>query len=178
MHGWSRHVRILAVLAATALGLGPGGYPAAAQTPPAEQTVTVPGSLTMPPGGVVTFQPVPPPPTGGGLRVQNSSNYAATVAYDGQALTITLPAGFAARIESFAELLGRVACSWVDRQPSVLRCSVPGPPFPPDTVLDFTAGPFATRDRPLPGPIACPGTVSSRSMRSIRPPRSSSRAVA
>jgi len=103
----------------------------------------IPGSATVPPGGIVTFTgPLPTPtpegmrPPGGAqiVRVPNRSDQPATVTYDGQTLTITLPAGSAIDVGR----LGPGTCAPVDGQPNVVACRVLG--RPPTTVTVSIVG--------------------------------------
>jgi PKD repeat protein len=131
--GWLLHPGLVFSIALSAAASSPFGAArtAAQQAPPPEQRAGVPGSVTLPPYGIVDFsifyaysqQPMPfGPPTRPGLPsevlVTNLSVTTATVsadlAADGFTVTVAIPSGFA---------ISRVQRAG---QPAVEPCTSPG----------------------------------------------------
>lgn len=123
------------VTAALTLLIAFGASDARAQPPLIR--VNVPGSVMLPPGGTVSFDPVPPSQVGSGLRVQNNAPQAAAVSYDGETLMIEMPAGFTVQVGRAAETM--LTCAPRDGQPHVVRCPLRGPVFPRGEFVAFTA---------------------------------------
>ena len=86
---------------------------------------------TVPPGGVVTLTVPPADPAGLGpsepsvVEVENRSEWPATVTYDGNVLTISVPAGFAIQVTPWAP---GATCTEVDGRAYLVECKVDGRP--------------------------------------------------
>jgi hypothetical protein len=107
--------------------------PMPSPSPTCPPTCPIPASVTVAPGGRADFTSLPSTPTPGGIRppgggrfvrVDNQTDQPASVAYDGQTLTITLPAGSTIDVGR----LGPGTCAPVDGQPNVVACRVPSRP--------------------------------------------------
>ena len=115
-----------------------------------------PQSASLPPGGAVTLTVPPGGGTGPGpatpsvVEVINQSDRPATVTYDGNTLTIAVPAGFAVRV---APWVPGATCDPVGGQPNHVLCKVDGRPPARVSFTTVALAPQAT-----PAPVILPRT--------------------
>ena len=133
------------VLAVIALAHMAPSHPVSGQTMQIE---------TVPPGGVVTLTVPPAGPTGLGpsepsvVVVENWSEWPATVTYDGNVLTVSVPAGLAIQVTPWVP---GATCTQVDGRAYLVECKVDGRP---PARVSFTTVAQGSEEGAVPPPVA------------------------